>query len=55
DVACRWAMRYDEQYRRDYGATQAKIGEWSVKFDEEWLNEIRKRLQLGNWYIAGIA
>lgn len=55
DVACRWTLKYDEQYRRDYGATQAKIGEWSVKFDETWLNTIYERLQAGNWFVAGVA
>ena len=55
DVACRWVLKYDENYRRDYGATQVKIGEWSVKFDEEWLNLIHDRLRNGPWYCAGVA
>ena len=68
DVACRWVLKYDEQYRRDYGASQVKIGEWWATFDEgggerggagsdvpAWLSLIYDRLQAGNWFVAGVA
>jgi len=55
DVACRWTLKYDEQYRRGYGASKARIAEWSVEFDEKWLGTIYERLRAGDWYVAGVA